>query len=52
MASAMICPICSSWLAEHFGEFVDDGVDGVVDAAFDLRGVGAGGDVFESFGED
>jgi hypothetical protein len=33
-------------------EFFDHGGDGEVDAALDLVGVGAGGDVLESFGED
>jgi hypothetical protein len=31
---------------------LDDGGDGLVDAALDLVGVGAGGDVLEAFGED
>ena len=68
MASAIILPICSSWLAEEvptwatslvfsifldiLRELVDDRFDGQVDAALDLGGVGAGGDVLEAFGED
>ncbi len=68
MASAIILPICSSWLAEevptwatsleeaiflrHVLELGDDRFDGEVDALLDLRGVGAGGDVAQAFGED
>ena len=35
-------------LLGHLLELVDDGLDGHVDAALDLRGVGAGGDVLEA----
>ena len=68
IASAIILPICSSWLARagadlgdflgvldllaHLLQLVDDRVDGEVDAALDLRGVGAGGDVLQAFAED
>ena len=36
----------------HLLQLVDDGLDGLVDAAFDLHRVGAGGDVLEAFLED
>jgi hypothetical protein len=68
MASAIIWPICWSWLAEeaptwatsleestflaHAAELIDDRLDGEVDAALDLRGVGARGDVLQALGED
>merc|ERR1711941_79423 len=38
-------------LGELF-EFSDDGGDSRINTALDLIGVGAGGDVFEAFGED
>ena len=36
----------------HSGELFDDAFDGLVDAALDLHGVGAGGDVLQALGED
>ncbi len=33
-------------------ELLDDGLDGLVDAALELHRVGAGGDVLEAFAED
>ena len=36
----------------HFLKLGDDGFDGQVDAALNLRGIGAGADVFHSLGED
>ena len=39
-------------LLGHLLELGDDGLDGLVDTALDLVGIGAGGDVLEAFGED
>ena len=65
IASAMISPMVVSQLAETvatclisslsltfleiLAELVDDGVDGLVDAALEADRVGAGGDVLQAF---
>ena len=39
-------------LLGHLGELFDDRIDGEVNPLLDLRGIGAGGDVPQAFGED
>jgi hypothetical protein len=67
IASAIICPICilvgaagtdlgdlpgAVHLLAHAPQLIDDRINGELDAALDLRGVGSAGDVAQAFGED